>query len=130
MRCRWLLAAAAFFPLLQAPCWVTAACACCLTRLQIALARMCGRRTDPVTGKIYHMLYAPPPNDPEVRKRLVHRSDDSEEKGRVRLASYHKNMDDAVNWYPREKLVIVDSTKDEDAVYRDLRAALDPVFRR
>lgn len=45
---------------------------------------MCGRRTDPVTGKIYHMLYNPPPNDPAILKRLEHRSDDSEEKARVR----------------------------------------------
>jgi len=50
---------------------------------------MCGRRTDPVTGKIYHMLYNPPPADPEIRKRLVHRSDDSEEKAKVsNLASF------------------------------------------
>jgi adenylate kinase len=32
-----------------------------------------GRRTDPKTGAIYHLKFNPPPNDTEVKKRLVHR---------------------------------------------------------
>jgi len=32
-----------------------------------------------VTGKIYHMKFNKPPSDPEVQKRLVHRSDDTAE---------------------------------------------------
>jgi adenylate kinase len=95
----------------------------------VAVARMSGRRTDPVTGKIYHMVFNPPPADPEIRKRLVHRSDDSEEKARVRVAGYHKNMDDAPNWYPAHKLVTVDALKSEAEVYADIKKALDPVFK-
>ena len=32
-----------------------------------------------VTGKIYHRKFNKPPSDPEVQKRLVHRSDDTAE---------------------------------------------------
>lgn len=46
--------------------------------------RVVGRRLDSDTGKIYHMKYDPPPPD-VVPPRLVHRSDDTEEKCRNRL---------------------------------------------
>ena len=44
---------------------------------------MVGRRTDPETGKIYHLKYSPPPADVPL-ERLVHRSDDTEDKIQVR----------------------------------------------
>ena len=40
--------------------------------------RVVGRRTDPETGKIYHMKFSPP-TDEDVISRLVHRSDDTED---------------------------------------------------
>ncbi|PXF40484.1 Adenylate kinase, chloroplastic [Gracilariopsis chorda] len=52
------------------------------------IERVVGRRTDPETGKIYHMSFSPP-TDPEVEARLVQRSDDTEEKARVRLKTYY-----------------------------------------
>jgi adenylate kinase len=45
----------------------------------ILVERCCGRRTDPVTGKIYHLKFNPPPQDHEVLNRLVHRADDNED---------------------------------------------------
>lgn len=41
--------------------------------------RVVGRRTDPVTGAIYHMTFDPPPAG-EVAARVTQRSDDTEEK--------------------------------------------------
>jgi adenylate kinase len=38
-----------------------------------------GRRSDPVTGKIYHLKYSPPENE-EIASRLTQRFDDTEEK--------------------------------------------------
>ena len=40
---------------------------------------MVGRRSDPVTGKIYHLKYSPPENE-EIASRLTQRFDDTEEK--------------------------------------------------
>jgi adenylate kinase len=45
----------------------------------ILVERCVGRRSDPVTGKIYHLKFNPPPEDPEIQARLLHRSDDTEE---------------------------------------------------
>ena len=45
----------------------------------ILIERVVGRRLDPVTGKIYHLKYAPPENE-ETAARLTQRFDDTEEK--------------------------------------------------
>jgi adenylate kinase len=58
----------------------------------VLVERVVGRRTDPVTGDIYHMTFSPP-TDPEVLGRLVQRSDDTEEKVKVRLEQYHANVE-------------------------------------
>lgn len=56
------------------------------------IERVVGRRSDPETGDIYHMTFNPP-TDPEVEARLEQRSDDTEEKVKVRLGQYHANVD-------------------------------------
>jgi hypothetical protein len=33
---------------------------------EILIERCCGRRSDPITGKIYHLKFNPPPEDPEI----------------------------------------------------------------
>lgn len=58
----------------------------------VLVERVVGRRTDPETGKIYHMTFSPPDND-EVAARLEQRSDDTEEKVKVRLEQFHANVD-------------------------------------
>ncbi|ETV87962.1 hypothetical protein H257_01360 [Aphanomyces astaci] len=52
------------------------------------IARISGRRVDPVTGKTYHVTFNPPPPDLKV----VQRSDDTEATVRIRLKSYHLNV--------------------------------------
>ncbi len=46
---------------------------------EILVQRVVGRRLDPVTGKIYHLMYSPP-ETPEIAARLTQRDDDTEEK--------------------------------------------------
>jgi adenylate kinase len=58
---------------------------------EILVERVVGRRTDPVTGKIYHMKFSPP-SDPDILARLEQRSDDTEEKVKVRLEQFHTNV--------------------------------------
>lgn len=45
----------------------------------ILIDRCVGRRLDPLTGKIYHIKNFPPENE-EIKLRLVSRPDDTEEK--------------------------------------------------
>mmetsp|Transcript_17959 Transcript_17959/g.39868 ORF Transcript_17959/g.39868 Transcript_17959/m.39868 type:complete len:336 (+) Transcript_17959:1989-2996(+) len=59
---------------------------------EVLVERVVGRRTDPETGKIYHMTFSPP-DDEEVLARLEQRSDDTEEKVKVRLEQFHANVD-------------------------------------
>jgi adenylate kinase len=51
---------------------------------EILVQRSVGRRYDPVTGKIYHLMYAPP-ETPEIAARLTQRLDDTEEKVSCRI---------------------------------------------
>ena len=56
----------------------------------VLVERCVGRRSDPVTGRIYHVTLNPPP--PEVAGRLVQRSDDTAEAMRRRIAAYWGNV--------------------------------------
>jgi adenylate kinase len=59
----------------------------------ILVERCVGRRSDPETGKIYHLKFTPPPDDPEVQARLVHRSDDTAEAMGKRIKMYKENVE-------------------------------------
>jgi adenylate kinase family enzyme len=76
---------------------------------EILVERVIGRRTDPVTGKIYHATFSPP-KDEEVLNRLEQRSDDTEEKVTVRLEQFHANVE-AVKGSYTDILVSVDGNK-------------------
>jgi adenylate kinase len=54
--------------------------------------RVVGRRTDRITGKIYHLKFFPPPNA-EIRDRLVLRTDDTLESMTNRLQEFHSNVE-------------------------------------
>merc|ERR1712071_676088 len=72
---------------------VSADCFLCLNVPdEVLVERVVGRRTDPETGKIYHMTFSPP-EDEEILARLEQRSDDTEEKVKVRLEQFHANVD-------------------------------------
>ncbi|KAI3434536.1 hypothetical protein D9Q98_002609 [Chlorella vulgaris] len=89
---------------------------------ELLIERVVGRRSDPETGEIYHLTFKPPP--PEIAARLDQRSDDTEEKARNRLRTYHANVDAVVDYY-REQLVEIDGTKSMDLVFSAISAAID-----
>ena len=45
----------------------------------VLIDRVVGRRSDPVTGRIYHLSFSPPESE-EVAARLTQREDDTEDK--------------------------------------------------
>ena len=59
--------------------------------------RMGGRRTDPVTGQVYHVVHNPPPV--EIAGRCVQRPDDQEETIRNRLRVYEASTAPLVAFY-------------------------------
>ncbi|EKX54396.1 hypothetical protein GUITHDRAFT_63360, partial [Guillardia theta CCMP2712] len=81
----------------------------------ILVERCVGRRTDPETGKIYHLKYNPPPEDPEVQGRLVHRADDTEEAMQKRIGAYHENVRAIMPFYSNLH-VKIDGTQEKKAI--------------
>jgi adenylate kinase len=66
--------------------------------------RLSGRRQHPASGRIYHLVYNPPKvegKDDETGEELVQRPDDQEETIRKRLASYHSETEQLVDFYQR-----------------------------
>ena len=85
---------------------------------EVLVERVVGRRTDPVTGKIYHMTFSPP-EDEEVLNRLEQRSDDTEEKVKVRLEQFHANVQ-AVKGSYTDIMVSVDGNRAPSDVSKDV----------
>jgi len=92
----------------------------------VLVERVVGRRTDPETGKIYHMTFSPP-EDEEVLARLEQRSDDTEEKVKVRLEQFHANVD-AVKGSYTDISVEVDGTQKPEEVSAEIMKSIDTVL--
>lgn len=88
--------------------------------------RMSGRRTDPVTGEVYHLRHNPPP--PGVEHRLVQREDDREGTVRRRLTVYREITAPLIHYYERSETPIhtVDGARAIDVVHADVVARVAP----
>lgn len=90
----------------------------------LIVERIVGRRSDPETGRIYHLTFDPPPA--EVVGRLKHRSDDTEDAVRSRLGAYHAQTAPLIPFYEsRGKIRRVDGVGEMDDVTARLVSALD-----
>ena len=69
----------------------------------VILERITGRRTDPATGRTYHVRFDPPPAD--VTARLVQRPDDTEVVLRRRLAEYGEKTAPIIPYYEQQGLL-------------------------
>lgn len=70
---------------------------------ELIVERITGRRSDPETGRIYHLTYDPPP--PEIESRLTHRKDDTEEACVNRLTKYHSETAPIIPFYEGQDLL-------------------------
>ncbi|CAM6106059.1 unnamed protein product [Calypogeia fissa] len=84
----------------------------------ILVTRVVGRRSDPVTGKIYHLTFAPPPNE-EISQRLVQRFDDKEEKVKARVDTYHANVASVIGVY-KDIIKSVDGNRPKLEVFEEI----------
>jgi adenylate kinase len=89
---------------------------------EVLVERVIGRRADPVTGKIYHMTFSPP-QDEEILARLQQRSDDTEEKVKVRLEQFHANVE-AVKGSFADISVTIDGNQDPALVSEQIFEAI------
>jgi len=89
----------------------------------LIIERGVGRRTDPDTGKIYHLKFDPPPAD--IAGRLVHRKDDTEEAIVKRLEKYHSETAPIVPFYEGKGVLRrVDGVGTPDEVTKRITAVL------
>ena len=87
------------------------------------VSRITGRRTDPVSGEIYHVVFKPAPA--EVSGRLVQRNDDTEETVRKRLATFHQQTAPLSEYYRERGLLIeIDGSGDIKQVSASIGAVL------
>ena len=88
------------------------------------VSRITGRRTDPVSGEIYHVVFKPAP--PEVSRRLVQRNDDTEETVRKRLATFHQQTAPLSEYYRERGLLIeIDGSGDIKQVSASIGTVLE-----
>jgi len=85
----------------------------------LLVERVCGRRSDPETGKIYHVKYSPPESE-EIAARLTQRSDDTEEAISVRIAAFHKNLGAIMDVYS-SCTVSVEGSRKPAEVWKDIK---------
>ena len=84
--------------------------------------RITGRRSDPATGKIYHLEFDPPP--PGVA--VVQRPDDTSEAVRARLEKYHASTAPVIPYYASQGILRrVDGDQPPDAVTSAIIEALE-----
>ncbi|MCB9519672.1 MAG: adenylate kinase [Myxococcales bacterium] len=89
----------------------------------LIVERICGRRSDPATGAIYHLRFNPPPAD--VVDRLVQRKDDTEAACVARLEKYHAETAPIVPFYEAKGILRrVDGVGSPDEVTGRLKSAL------
>ena len=86
--------------------------------------RITGRRLDPMTGKIYHLKYNPPPA--EAVPRVIQRTDDTEKTLRSRLARYHAETAAVVPHYQAQGVLRrIDGTRTPHEVTRQVFETLE-----
>ena len=88
---------------------------------EAVVKRMSGRRTDPVTGEVYHVEHNPPPA--AIAERVVQRPDDREETIRHRLEVYEASTRPLVEFYEQAGVPVhrVDGDRPIEVVQRDLQ---------
>lgn len=84
--------------------------------------RITGRRSDPATGRIYHIEFDPPPAGLEV----VQRKDDTVEAVTTRLAKYHSETAPIIPFYSEKGILKrVDGVGEPDVVTERVKAVLN-----
>ncbi|KAL1563470.1 adenylate kinase [Salvia divinorum] len=88
----------------------------------VLIDRCVGRRLDPLTGKIYHVKNFPPENE-EIKDRLVTRPDDTEEKVKSRLEIYKRNVESILSTYS-DVMVEINGNRAKEVVFEEINSLL------
>lgn len=89
----------------------------------VLVERVVGRRIDPETGEIYHIVFNPPPSI-EIAARVITRSDDSEEKARIRLRTYYQHSQSILDHYS-SAVKKIDGNRSKGDIFDDIVNIID-----
>lgn len=89
----------------------------------LIVKRIAGRVIDPVSGRIYHSEFNPPPED--VLSRVVRRADDTEEKIVRRLGEFHAHMPSILSYYASIVKRVDGSNNDPLLIFDQIAQALE-----
>lgn len=97
--------------------------------IEILERRLTGRRNCPVCGEIYNVYFKPPKEegacDLHPDAELVQRSDDTEEKVKVRLETYEENTKPLLEYYRQTgRLEKIDGNRDSEEIYKELESLI------
>uniref|UniRef100_A0ABK0LNR2 Adenylate kinase 8 n=1 Tax=Rattus norvegicus TaxID=10116 RepID=A0ABK0LNR2_RAT len=96
--------------------------------LDSILERLTLRRTDPVTGERFHLMYKPPPTI-EVQARLLQNPKDSEEYIKLQTDLFYRNSGDLEQYYDRA--IIVNGDQDPYTVFEYIESGIiNPLPRK
>jgi adenylate kinase len=95
---------------------------------RLLIERVLGRRVDPLTGQIYHLQHLPPLSE-EVARRLIRRTDDTEEKVATRVRDYRRHMDSIRSRFSSITLS-VDGERSHGQIHQQICAEIDDILRR
>ena len=91
----------------------------------ILFERVVGRRTDPITGKVYHLKFNPPDND-EIAQRLIQRSDDTIERTQRRIKDYQTHTA-AVRTYFEDVMLYINGTATREQITSTILTTLNKI---
>lgn len=97
---------------------------------EILEKRTTGRRVCPVCGEIYNIYFKLPQKDGvcdlHTNAQLIHRTDDTTEKIKVRLETYEQQTRPLLDYYASSKrLHRVDGTREPEIIYAEIAAMLE-----
>ncbi|REJ79507.1 MAG: nucleoside monophosphate kinase [Acidobacteria bacterium] len=97
--------------------------------VEILERRLTGRRSCPVCGEIYNIYFKAPKRkgfcDDHPEAELEQRSDDTEEKVKVRLETYEENTKPLLAYYRKSgRLETVNGDRDAEAIYKELESLI------
>ncbi|XP_023601441.1 adenylate kinase 8 [Myotis lucifugus] len=89
--------------------------------LDSVIERLTLRRTDPVTGERYHLIYKPPPTM-EVQARLRQNPKDSEEQVKFKMDLFYRNSAELEEFY--KQAITLNGDQDPYTVFEYLESGI------
>ena len=88
------------------------------------LERLSKRRTDPLTGKTYHLKFLPPPK--EIVKRLIKRKDDTPKAITERLRVFNKETRPVLKYFKKKGMLKkINGAQTPDKVYHAVKTVVE-----